>query len=199
MWKCGGSMSSVKGYFVQYKFIFPDAIKHSSYTYQKLFRAIYGYTQVVFKSNGKRYHYHRRGVLSEVPYIRSGKNCVIIPQTALQKLTTFFRTGANPTHKWEVKGNWKAVYYVGEKELNLTTVKESLEKQLDRMYLSEGKSIFDELKRCDSEEISESYAKHLILEAEKITKQPWFNLTYTSSQKLKDFKALYLKILNKYP
>ncbi|MEK6972702.1 MAG: hypothetical protein AABW72_01515 [archaeon] len=192
-------MSTVKGYFVQYKFIFPDSIKHSSYTYQKLFRAIYGYTQVVFKSSGKRYRYHRQGVLSEVPYIRSGKNCVIIPQAALQKLTTFFRTGINPTHKWHVKGNWKAVYYVGEKELNPTTVKDSLEKQLDRLYLSEGKSVFNELKRCEVGEVSESYAKHLLSEAEKIIKQPWFVVVYSSSQNLKDFKTLYSKILTKYP
>jgi len=191
-------MSGVKGYFVQYKFIFPDVIKHSSYAYQKLFRAIYGYTQVVFKSNGKRYKYHRQGVLSDVPYVRSGKNCVVIPQTALQKLTTFFRTGANPTHKWHIKGNWKAVYYVGEKDLNPITIKDSLEKQIDRSYLSEGKSLFDELKRCDSEEVSESYTKHLVSEAEKVTKQPWFSLVYTSSQKLKDFKALSYKLASKF-
>jgi len=191
-------MSGIKGYFVQYKFIFPEVIKHSSYTYQKLFRAIYGYTQVVFKSNGKRYKYHRQGVLSDVPYIRSGKNCVVIPQTALQKLTNFFRTGANPTHKWHVKGNWKAVYYVGEKELNPTTIKDSLEK-VERMYVSEGKSLLDELKRAESEEVSESYAKHLLVESEKIIKQPWFNIIYSTSQTLKDFKTQYIKITAKYP
>jgi len=194
-----GYMSNIKGYFVQYKFIFPEAIKHSSYTYQKLFRAIYGYTQVVFKSSGKRYSYHRIGVLSDTPYIRSGKNCVIIPQTALQKLTNFFRTGANPTHKWHVKGNWKAVYYVGEKELNPTTVKDSLEKQLDRQQVAEGKLLFDELRRCDSDDVSESYVKHLLSESDKIIKQPWFSLIYQTSQKLRDFKTIYSKIQAKFP
>src|SRR4030042_1173873 len=83
----------VKGYFIQYKFIIPENMKHSSYTYQKLFRALYGYTQAVFKSNGKTYHYHRAGVLSATPYLRPGKNCVIIPPGKFQHLLDFFKTG----------------------------------------------------------------------------------------------------------
>lgn len=64
---------SVRGYFIQYRFILPDSIKHSSYTYQKLFRAIYGYTQAVHKGSGKNYQYHRQGILSNYPFIRPGK------------------------------------------------------------------------------------------------------------------------------
>jgi len=38
-------------FLVRYKIKVHDEVKHSSYLYQKLFRAIYGYTQVVCKQN----------------------------------------------------------------------------------------------------------------------------------------------------
>ena len=85
----------VDAYFIQYKFIVPKSLSHSSYTYQKLFRALYGYTQAVYKSSGKTYKYHRKGVLSDVPFLRPTKNTVIIPVSALQKLLNFFNTGEN--------------------------------------------------------------------------------------------------------
>ncbi|GAG48539.1 unnamed protein product, partial [marine sediment metagenome] len=107
----------VDSYFIQYKFILPESVSHSSYSYQKLFRALYGYTQAVNKSSGKNYKYHRQGVLSSYPYLRAGKNCVIIAPDAFQNLISFFKTGRNPAHKWEVKGNWKAVYYMDEKAI----------------------------------------------------------------------------------
>ena len=125
----------LRGYFIQYKFIVPESIKHSSYTYQKLFRALYGYTQNVTKSNGKSYKYHRRGVLSSTPYIRPGKNCVIIPPGTFNSLIDFFKTGKNPSHYWQGKGDWKAVYYMDEKNLTEDDVRAALEEQLDRTYI----------------------------------------------------------------
>ena len=124
------------GFFIQYKFITPKSTKRSSYTYQKLFRALYGYTQNVTKANGKTYRYRRNGVLSSTAYIRPGKNCVIIPNSAFNSLTTFFKTGKNPTHFWEEKGDWKAVYYMDEKNLKEEDVLKALDDFLDRTFLS---------------------------------------------------------------
>ena len=126
----------VKGYFIQYKFIIPENMKHSSYTYQKLFRALYGYTQSVFKSNGKIYHYHRPGVLSSTPYLRPGKNCVIIPPGNFQKLLEFFKTGRNPAHVWKGKGDWKAVYYMNEKTVDEKNAVTAIESLLERYYVN---------------------------------------------------------------
>ncbi len=124
------------GFFIQYKFITSEKVKHSSYAYQKLFRALYGYTQNVTKSNGKTYKYKRKGILSDIPHIRSGKNCVIIPNTAFNNLATFFKTGKNPTHLWQDKGDWKAVYYMDEKNLKEEDVIKALEDLVARSFVS---------------------------------------------------------------
>jgi len=126
--------SYMKGYFIQYKFIVPESTKHSSYTYQKLFRALYGYTQNVTKSNGKTYHYLRKGILSDFPYIRPGKNCVIIPPKSFNSLDTFFKTGKNPSHYWRVKGDWKAVFYLDEKSLDENQVINAIKNQIKRAF-----------------------------------------------------------------
>ncbi len=131
-------MAGDKGFFVQYKFILPETIKHSHYTYQKLFRAIYGYTQKVCKSNGKSYSYHRKGLLSDTPFIKHGKNCVIIPQDAFPELKNFFQTGKNPTHQWRTKGDWKAVYYLNEKDLTEEQITKAVEDYIDRYYVPTG-------------------------------------------------------------
>src|SRR3989344_9577320 len=150
----------VKAYFIQYKFLAPETVKHSSYTYQKLFRALYGYTQNVSKSTGKSYKYHRPGVLSLGPYIRPGKNCVVIPQNQLSSLFEFFKTGRNPTHKWVGKGDWKAVYYMNEKEVGVIDLVKPLEDLIDRTFIGfpgdERLSLEDGLKRLHA---SQSDAK----------------------------------------
>ena len=78
--------------------------KRSSYIYQRFFRAIYGYTQVVSKSNGKRYVYHRPGVLTNIPYLKAGKNAVIIPPSGTKPLLDFLKTGKNPAHQFTSLG-----------------------------------------------------------------------------------------------
>jgi len=78
----------------------------SAYAYQRFFRALYGYTQVVSKGNGRRYVYHRDGVLTRYPFYREGKNVVIIPDNALQPLLSFLRTGKNPAHEFQFTGQW---------------------------------------------------------------------------------------------
>lgn len=186
----------VKGYFIQYKFILPESIKHSTYTYQKLFRAIYGYTQNVTKSNGKVYHYHRKGVLSDVPYIRPGKNTVIIHPSAFAKFKQFFATGQNPSHSWRTKGDWKAVYYMDEKEVDESKVVGALEDLVDRTYISSTEriptKISDEmsiiLDKHKLQETPDEAKKQLVLsEAQGIVSHEWFKSHGTQSKKLTEF------------
>ncbi len=192
-------MGCVKGYFIQYKFILPETVSHSSYTYQKLFRALYGYTQNVSKSSGKSYSYHRKGVLSAVPYLRPGKNCVVIPQAMLSGLIDFFKTGKNPSHKWASKGNWKAVYYMNEREVSLDEATASFENVLDRHFVlsnaKEHEKLESELSAIvqlvKSGQKADPQKKALLLdEAQKITSHEWFQACATKSPKLKRFSSL---------
>lgn len=192
----------VKGYFIQYKFIIPENIKHSSYTYQKLFRALYGYTQAVYKSNGKTYHYHRPGILSSTPYLRPGKNCVIIPPGNFQRLLEFFKTGRNPTHVWKGKGDWKAVYYMNEKTVDEKNAILALEEMLDRHYIStdSGKKekILTELNTIVNKpkqgERDKGYLSLIFNEANTIASSDWFKNVYPQSEKLKSFYTDYKKL-----
>lgn len=185
---------SVRGYFVQYRFIIPDSVKHSSYTYQKLFRAIYGYTQAVYKSNGKNYHYHRPGILSEYPYIRPGKNCVIIPPAAFQSLQDFFKTGHNPTHNWQVKGDWKCTFFLNEKDVDEKAIISAMNDLLSRKFIKgpDGSTkLSTELKRIKSTETTPEYKSALVKEAQAIVTLPWFKEVYTQSKDLSEFYESY--------
>ncbi len=187
----------LKGYFIQYKFILPEEIKHSSYTYQKLFRALYGYTQNVTKSNGKTYHYHRKGILSDVPYVRPGKNCVIIPPKSFNALDTFFKTGKNPAHYWRVKGNWKAVFYLDEKSLEETQVAEAIKEQISRTFRGgfEDVPIPDITMLAEKTKTGGTFSpeklKLALNEAEKIISNSWFKDVYQSDKDLKKFYDSY--------
>ena len=192
----------VKGYFIQYKFIIPENMKHSSYTYQKLFRALYGYTQSVFKSNGKIYHYHRPGVLSATPYLRPGKNCVIIPPGNFQKLLEFFKTGKNPTHVWRGKGDWKAVYYMNEKTVDEKNAAAAIESLLERQYIATDAGKKETLASAlnitvsKTGEVDKAYISMLLAEAAPVATSDWFKNTYSQSEKLKAFYSNYKKLKN---
>jgi len=166
-------------------------VKHSSYTYQKLFRALYGYTQEVYKSNGKNYKYHRKGVLSDYPYIRAGKNCVIIPSYAFQHLINFFKTGKNPAHHWTVKGDWKAVYYMDQKDVPEKAAGQAVEELIERTHIGKGAgraALLNEIKRVDKKTANQDYLKLLVDSAEKITSQEWFAHASSHSARLGEFK-----------
>jgi hypothetical protein len=189
----------LKGYFVQYKFYLPARIKHSSYSYQKLFRAIYGYTQSVNKASGKTYKYHRPGILSFSPYINTGKNSVIIPEEDLPKLLDFFKTGANPTHRWQTKGEWKVTYFINETNVKPNAAVSSLEELIDRAYIKQNKTkvnIFDAMKYAVNsiDKIEANQLQNILSEAKKIVSRPWFNECLTLSNKLQEFKDLYLNL-----
>ncbi len=188
---------SVRGYFIQYRFILPDSIKHSSYTYQKLFRAIYGYTQAVHKGSGKNYNYHREGILSNYPFIRPGKNCVIIPPFAFQSLQEFFKTGHNPTHNWETKGDWKCTYFLNEKDLSESDVIKALNNLISRKFVEgvEGLALLqNEMKRALGTPLDQSYIAKLVSESQKIVDLEWFKQVYPKSAELTEFYENYKKL-----
>ncbi|MFH1588632.1 MAG: hypothetical protein ABIA76_04830 [Candidatus Diapherotrites archaeon] len=189
----------LKSVFVQYKFILPEKTKHSAYSYQKLFRAIYGYTQNVTKSSGKTHRYFRRGILTNTPYIRPGKNCVILPQGTLTALTDFFQTGKNPTHYWREKGNWKAVYYRDEKNISEEQAAEALEQLLDRVHIAETdieSNLEKELAVIATEKKipDATYLKIILEEAKKVVSSPWFQDSYKKSDRLVAFYSNFIKI-----
>ena len=174
-------------------------MKHSSYTYQKLFRALYGYTQAVFKGNGKTYHYHREGILSKYPFIRPGKNCVIIPPAAFQDLIEFFKTGRNPSHRWSNKGEWKAVYYMNEKTVPEKDAISALEELLSREIMDLPSGGFgrleDEINTLADAPKPDEARKNLALSvAQKIVEMNWFKEAYSQSPKLKAFYEKYKQL-----
>jgi len=180
----------------------PDTTKHSSYTYQKLFRGIYGYTQAVYKGAGKNYHYHREGILSNYPYIRPGKNCVIIPLPAFQTLQEFFKTGKNPTHFWQEKGDWKCTYFLNEKELAEKEVAVAVENLLNRKFVAsvEGKALLlNEMKRVNQVGAENSYKSGLVKEAQSIVDLDWFKQTYQQAPVLIEFYELFKKLKASIP
>jgi len=121
-------------FLVRYKVKVLDDVKHSSYLYQKLFRAIYGYTQVVCKQTGKKYIYHRPGVLSRFAYIKEGKNEIIVTKDGFSYLINFFKTGKNPAHNWQNKGNWTASYSVVDVIIDDSKITKSVENQIRNTY-----------------------------------------------------------------
>ncbi len=188
----------VKGFFIQYWFMVPDSMNHSSYTYQKLFRALYGYTQSVYKASGKRYKYHRKGLLSEVPYLKPGKNCVIIPPGSFKSLLNFFNTGNNPTHNWQMKGDWKAKYFMNEKDVDDSSAAKACEDLIDRTFVlsqdNSKNSLFNELNLINNKGSSNydvGYLSATLADAGAITSNQWFKQVYQKSPKLKQFYENY--------
>lgn len=184
----------LNAYFIQYKFIIPKSLSRSSYTYQKLFRALYGYTQAVYKSTGKTYKYHRKGILSDVPFLRPSKNSVIIPTDSLQKLINFFNTGENPAHRWIRKGEWKAVYYMNEKTISEQNAAKAVENMIDRQWVDfdkEKRPLVEELSNIASGKGETIYAQKILAACQKIVSHDWFLKGMPYSEKLTNFKKLY--------
>ncbi len=178
----------LKAAVISYKFIVPENMPKSSYTYQKLFRALYGYKQDVYKPMKKAYVYHRPGVLSYYPYIKPNKNKVIVPMEAVQDLRAFFQTGVNPTHNWREKGQWKILYQMEEIDLEPSKAVSALESLLDRTIINNSlleKAIYDK-----------SIPKSEILPlAEKIVSSSWFKEAYKFSNRLSSFYSAYRSLL----
>jgi hypothetical protein len=188
--------------YVKYKFIFNNDIKHSSYLYQKVFRSIYGYHQNVTKKDKKVYTYFRKGVVSDIPYIRPGKNSIIIPIGKEQKLIDFFETGINPTHRWKDKGDWKVNCEINNIEIDLKSIVLSLEEYIDNIYMISNNNtnikINDNLINILKEQnININENKYLLEKIESIINLEWFLKSKKYSTILSNFYNNYLLLKQK--
>jgi len=182
----------VKTYFIQYKFITPKNTKFPSYSYQKLFRSIYGYTQNITKSSGKVYKYYRTGVLSYYPYIKQGKNAVTIPTQALNPLINFFKTGKNPAHRWREKGDWNALYYLSEKNIKPEDLVNYVENHLKNHQINFNENIF-RLEELLNKDLSKDLNSIVLEDLSKLTLNNWFDSTYSLSSFLQRVKSMVLR------
>ncbi len=96
----------------------------SNYERNKFFRGLYGWEQVIRKNNSV-YHYHREGVMNEVPHIKVDNSVFIVALEEMQRILDYFG-------EWESKIHWKTFQVLlGPEELRL------LEKKVNESDLSE--------------------------------------------------------------
>ncbi|MFA7709323.1 MAG: hypothetical protein WCX82_04270, partial [archaeon] len=153
-------MGKIISNYIKYKFIFNNNINHSAYLYQKVFRSIYGYTQNVTKKDKKTYLYHREGVLENIPYIKSGKNSIVIPIDTEHSIINFFNTGKSPIHNFREKGEWTIDYTIEKVEIDDTDIIRNIDSYIDSLVIisldGNNKKLLDELNKLitDSEYLS---------------------------------------------
>lgn len=195
-------MDKIISNYIKYKFTFNDNIKHSSYLYQKMFRSIYGYTQNVTKKDKKTYWYHREGVLEDIPYIRPGKNSIIVPINTEHKIINFFNTGKSPTHNFKEKGEWSINYNIEKIEINQEDIIKTIDAFINSIIIIsiDGKNtkIIDELNKIiNDKDYASKFKKankdNLVLKINNILKIDWIVKTKESSEKAK----LLILLLNK--
>lgn len=71
----------------------------SNYERNKFFRGLYGWEQVIRKNNSV-YHYHREGVMNEVPHIKVDNSVFIVAMEEMQRILDYF-------DGWDNKIRWK--------------------------------------------------------------------------------------------
>ena len=166
----------MKGFLIKYRY--KGAQPSSSYTYQRFFRALYGYTQVVTKSNGKTYVYYSEGVLTTYPHVRYGKNTVLVPENALEPLINFFKTGKNPAHRFEDLSSWSVTYYIEETAVDESTAIRAIYAALNRIMARTPAGI---VRLRDLVQRNNLGADELLIIKEKaqpIVESPWFKAVY---------------------
>lgn len=194
-----------KAYMVKYKIKMLGNYSHSDYGYQKIFRAIYGYTQNVTKNNGKVYIYHRPGVLSKTPYIKKGKNEVIVPKACLTELLDFFKTGENPTHKWFEKGKWQATYTLYDMDVSEQQAKRAIDKTINSIFVVDDdgsvKRILNLLEDIfeKNKVPSVNLKKVLLSNIRKIQNFEWYIIVKDKTTLMKRFETLASKFKSSYP
>ena len=179
----------MKGFLIRYRY--RGAEPSSSYLYQRFFRALYGYTQVVTKSNGRTYIYYREGVLTTYPFIREAKNTVIIPSNALEPLITFFKTGKNPAHSFEDLSTWDVTYYVEETNVDDQSALRAIYAALNRILipLEEGYIRLRELVQRDI--LSSNELAALRTKARNVVESDWFQNLKESDPLLQRLQAYF--------
>ncbi|MDD3178074.1 MAG: hypothetical protein PHR26_00985 [Candidatus ainarchaeum sp.] len=194
-------MDKIISNYIKYKFIFNKDINHSSYLYQKVFRSLYGYQQNVTKKNKKVYTYTRKGLLSDIPHLKPGKNSFIIPLNYENLIINYFKTGENPAHLWKNKGDWKVEYIIEKLEVDLESVIECLENFLSNyniINLDNKSSLLltelDYIIRTNNN--NKDYIKYILKECNKITNFNWFKEVYKKSDLLSSFYEKYNSLVN---
>jgi len=194
-----------KAYMVKYKVKMNGEYNHSDYGYQKIFRAIYGYTQNVTKGNGKIYIYHRPGVLSKTPYIKKGKNEVMVPRDCLTQLLEFFKTGENPAHKWSEKGNWTATYTLYDVDISEQQAKKAIDRIINSTFVVDDdgntKRILNLLEEMFEQNKVPSNPLKTVLynEIKRLQTLEWYNLIQDKTTLIKRFETLINKFKSMYP
>lgn len=194
-----------KAYMVKYKVKMNGEYNHSDYGYQKIFRAIYGYTQNVTKGNGKIYIYHRPGVLSKTPYIKKGKNEVMVPKDCLTQLLDFFKTGENPAHKWSEKGNWTATYTLYDVDISEQQAKKAIDRIINSTFVVDDdgntKRILNLFEDMFEQNRVPSNPLKIVLynEIKRLQSLEWYNLVQDKTTLIKRFETLINKFKSNYP
>ena len=190
---------------VKYKVKMNGEYNHSDYGYQKIFRAIYGYTQNVTKGNGKIYIYHRPGVLSKTPYIKKGKNEVMVPKDCLTQLLDFFKTGENPAHKWSEKGNWTATYTLYDVDISEQQAKKAIDRIINSTFVVDDdgntKRILNLFEDMFEQNRVPSNPLKIVLynEIKRLQSLEWYNLVQDKTTLIKRFETLINKFKSNYP
>lgn len=198
-------MEKINCKHIKYKFIFNNLNNKSSYIYQKVFRSIYGYNQAVYKKKSKQYIYFREGILSSIPYIKSGKNSVIVPIGYEQKLINYFETGINPAHTWREKGDWKVEYEINNIELDIVNISVGVESFIKNYnVLSNNFKDYNllefELNKIvnNSEEVTDKYIFYLKKKIEDLFTFDWINKSIEYSDYVKNIYEKYKLIFINY-
>jgi len=196
-------LNKIRSVLLKYKFSFIENTKHSSYLYQKVFRSIYGYTQNVTKNNNKVYSYSRNGILSNIPYIKTSKNAVILPLGSEYELIEYFDTGKNPTHNWKTKGDWKVEYTKDFIDVDLDSVTKAIDDLLNHYKIinNENKQVklIDEIKLILlKDNLSPTYISYIYNTMKKIIDLNWFSETNKQPQIISDFYDNYNKFKIKF-
>lgn len=80
----------------------------SNYERNRFFRGLYGWDQVIRKNNNV-YHYHREGVMNDVPHIKVDNSVFIVAMEEMQRILDYF-------NGWENKIHWKTFQVLLEPE-----------------------------------------------------------------------------------
>jgi len=68
----------------------------SDYERNKFFRGLHGWKQIINK--GKRYSYHRQGILDEVPHVKIADSVFMVAMQNLKKIMKYFEEWSDKVH-----------------------------------------------------------------------------------------------------
>jgi hypothetical protein len=183
-------LNKINVVFIKYKFIFNKDIKYTSYTYQKVFRDIYGYNQNVTKKNNKVYKYFRKGIINDIPFIKPGKNAIILPIGYKDKLKTYFDNLKYKSNKYDL------TYSIEKIDINDESIVFAIEKFINNYYIinlsNKNKNLLNELDNIIINKINDkNYILYILKKCNFL-----FNINWVND--IKDKSKLVIDLFNKY-